>query len=124
MYMARFHDPEGTCHGIPTFNFRCAPSGYATKRQLAAQGLRPGETQPAAQIVWRRGRRVAYLYTTALAEKKTPATPGQLRAVAAALAARRTCGTCRVERPYYIPTRYGECLDCVGVLLCILICLM
>ncbi|EFG09306.1 Hypothetical protein SCLAV_4232 [Streptomyces clavuligerus] len=36
------YDPDGARHGIPTFPWRCAPDGYATRRQLRADGLRPG----------------------------------------------------------------------------------
>ena len=37
-----------------------------------------------------------------------------LNAIAKALRARRTCPTCRAEKPYYIPRSLGECLDCTG----------
>lgn len=41
------YDPTGSVHGIPTFPWRFAPDGYATRRQLRARGLRPGG-QPVA----------------------------------------------------------------------------
>ncbi|MEU4165125.1 MULTISPECIES: RRQRL motif-containing zinc-binding protein [Micromonosporaceae] len=111
---AAFYDPEGTRYGIPTFWWRGAPAGYATVRQLRAQGLRPGGQEPAAQILWRGvgGERVAYLYKVDQAAKKRTATPAQLAAIGKALTARRTCPTCQVVRPYYIPRSLGECLEC------------
>ena len=67
-----------------------------------------------AQILWRhkKERRVAYLYDINHARTKRTATPAQLVAIGKALLARRTCQTCRQVKGYYIPRRYGECLDC------------
>jgi hypothetical protein len=107
-----FYDPDGTRYGLPTYPYHWAPTGLLTVRQLRAQGLRPGGQQPAAQIIWRKGKRVAYLYLTALALPKRTATPAQLTALAAALRARRTCPTCGLERAYCIPRSRGECNDC------------
>lgn len=61
-----------------------------TRRQLAALGLRPGGQAPVAQILWRKGGRVAYLYDIALALPKRKPTAKQLDALAKALRARRT----------------------------------
>ena len=47
-----------------------------------------------------------------LAQPKRTATPAQMRALAAATRARRTCPTCRIVRPYIIPRSLGECLTC------------
>ena len=109
-----FYDPTGIRFGLPTYPYRGAPDGYATARQLRAAGLRPGGQPVAAQILWRHaaGRRTAYLYPTAGALPKRTATPAQRRAIAKALLARRTCRSCGRIRDYYIPRRYGECLDC------------
>ncbi|WP_033345603.1 RRQRL motif-containing zinc-binding protein [Catenuloplanes japonicus] len=112
---AVFHDPEGERHGgLPTWWWRGAPDGYATRRQLRARGLRPGGQPIAGQVKWSGvgGVRTAYLYRIDLALPKRPASPAQLRAVAGALAARRVCRRCRVLRPYYIPRSLGECLTC------------
>ena len=111
---AVFHDPDGTRYGIPTFWWRGAPAGYATLRQLRAAGLRPGGQPIAAQILWRGigGVRVAYLYRLELAKPKRTATPRQCVALDRALRARKTCPTCHVVRPYYIPRSLGECIDC------------
>lgn len=108
----QFYDPAGTYYGIPTYPYRWAPEGLLTIRQLRARGLRPGGQEPVAQIFWRRGLRVAYLYREDQALPKRTATPAQLAAIGKALQARRTCSTCHQVKPYYIPRRYGECLAC------------
>lgn len=110
-----FYDPDGQHHGLPTYPYRYAPAHLATTRQLRVAGLRPGGQAITGQILWRRrGRlRVAYLYDITKAKAKRTATPQQRIAIERALVARRTCPTCRNLRPYYIPRRYGECLDCV-----------
>ncbi|GLZ02433.1 RRQRL motif-containing zinc-binding protein [Actinoplanes sp. NBRC 103695] len=114
---ARFFDPEGTRYGLPTFWWQGAPDGYATRRQLAARGLRPGRQPIAAQILWQGvgGTRAAYLYRLDLARPKRPASAAQRRAIAAALRARRTCPTCRTICDYYIPRSLGECLTCADL---------
>jgi hypothetical protein len=111
----RFYDPTGEQYGIPTFPFKMAPSGLATVRQLRADGLRPGGQAVAAQLIWRKGKRTAYLYRTDLAVPKRTATPAQRAAVDKALIARRTCPACAELKPYYIPRRTGACLDCAAV---------
>ena len=113
MYI-EFYDPAGVRYGFPTYPYRGAPDGYATVRQLRAAGLRPGGQPVVAQILWRhkKNKRVAYLYQLAAAKPKRTATPAQLAAIDKALAARRTCPTCGQVKDYYIPRRYGECLDC------------
>ncbi|MEU5724681.1 RRQRL motif-containing zinc-binding protein [Micromonospora sp. NPDC047738] len=111
---AAYFDPDGARYGIPTYWWRGAPPGYATRRQLAAAGLRPGGQPIAAQVLWRGvgGTRAAYLYRVDLARLKRTATPAQRAAIGKALAARRTCPTCRQVRSYYIPRSLGECLAC------------
>jgi hypothetical protein len=113
-YFVKFYDPDGTRYGLPTYPFHYAPKGLFTVRQLRAKGLRPGGQDITAQILWRRGKRVAYLYREDLAKPKRQATPAQQAAIAKALRARRTCVTCGTEKPYYIPRSFGECLDCHG----------
>ena len=114
MYI-EFYDPNGVRHGFPTYPYRGAPAGYATIRQLRAAGLRPGGQPVAAQILWRhkKTKRVAYLYRVTDAKPKRTATPAQQGAIEKALLARRTCPSCRQVKTYYIPRRYGECLDCI-----------
>ncbi len=110
-----FYDPNGDRFGLPTYPYRTAPTGLATIRQLRAAGLRPGGQDIAAQILWRRGKRVAYLYRIDLAKPKRTATPAQLAAIDKALTARRTCPTCHQVRDYCIPLSLGECVDCHDV---------
>lgn len=109
-----FYDPDGSRYGLPTYPYRKAPKHLATIRQLRARHLRPGGQHVVAQILWRHKKhhRVAYLYDTNHAKAKRTATPAQRAAIDKALSARRTCGTCRQVKDYYIPTRYGECLNC------------
>lgn len=83
-----------------------------TRRQMRAAGLAPGGALPVAQVVCRRGRRHALLYDPADLTPKRVATPAQLRAVAAALAARRWCPACRRDVGSCIPTSLGRCVDC------------
>ena len=110
-----FYDPTGATYGIPTYPFKMAPDGLATVRQLRARGLRPGGQTIAAQLIWRRGDRRAYLYRIDLAKPKRQATTAQRAAIDKALTARRTCDVCGHIRPYYIPRRTGACLDCAEV---------
>jgi len=107
-----FYDPTGARYGLPTYPFKFAPAGLATTRQLRARNLRPGGQDIAAQIMWRKGKRVAYLYRIDAANPKRTATPAQRAGIQRALQARRTCPTCTQVKDYYIPRRYGECLDC------------
>ncbi|MCO8276509.1 hypothetical protein M1L60_38625 [Actinoplanes sp. TRM 88003] len=111
---ADFHDPEGDRHGLPTYWWRGAPEGFATRRQLRARGLCPGRQPIAAQILWAGvgGVRAAYLYRLELARPKRPASRAQLAAIRAALTARRTCKRCGQVRGYYIARSFGECLTC------------
>jgi hypothetical protein len=97
---------------FPSFQWLCAPAGLATRRQLATLGLRPGGMEPVARIVWRHGERVAYLFPIHLAVPKRPATPAQLRALAAAMRARRTCRACGRDAGYCLPRSWSGCLDC------------
>ena len=107
-----FYDPTGAKYGLPTYPFKMAPTGLATLRQLRADGLRPGGQSVAAQLMWRKGKRVAYLYRIDLALPKRQATPAQRAALDKALTARRVCPDCGRLQSYYIPRRTGACLDC------------
>ncbi|GLW30168.1 RRQRL motif-containing zinc-binding protein [Actinoplanes regularis] len=111
---AAFHDPDGARYGIPTYWWRGAPAGYATRRQLRERGLCPGGQPIAAQILWRGvgGVRAAYLYRLDLARPKRTASPAVRAALAKAMRARRTCSTCRTVRPYCIPRSLGCCIEC------------
>jgi hypothetical protein len=112
----RFFDPQGTRFGVPTYPWRLAPDGLLTRRQLRAEGLHPGGQPVAAQIMWCSRLcpepRVAYLYRRELARHVRPLTPAKAAALAAALAARRTCPACRRDVGYVLPARYGTCVPC------------
>lgn len=73
--------------GVPVFAWRCAPSHLRTRRQLAADGLRPNG-QDIAALIERPRRRgeplTAYLYDIRLAAAKREASPAQLEALARA----------------------------------------
>ena len=118
------HDPAGDRHGgLPTWPWRMAPDGLATRRQLASAGLRPAGQAPAGQVCWtsrrysagRRPRtRFALLYRVELAAPRREPSTAQLVALAKADAARRTCPSCGTSRGYVIPRSLGECPDCAG----------
>ncbi|MEC4014933.1 RRQRL motif-containing zinc-binding protein [Streptomyces sp. H27-D2] len=114
---SRFYDPHGTRYGIPTFPFQLAPDGLATRRQLRAEGLRPGGQDIAAQVLWssrRYGRtvRAAYLYRLDRAKPVRPMTPAKWAALAKANGAQRLCPECRRDAGYRIPTSLGRCTPC------------
>ncbi|MEW2571779.1 RRQRL motif-containing zinc-binding protein [Streptomyces sp. NPDC047070] len=109
------YDPNGARHGIPTYPWRYAPDGYATRRQLRARGLRPGGQPVAGQVLrprYRRGPLVAYLYRLDCAKPVRPMTPARWAALAKANAARRTCPVCRCDAGYVIPLSLGMCVPC------------
>ncbi len=107
------YDPTGAYHdGMPTYPYRLAPRGLATRRQLRRLDLRPAGQPIAAQILWRQGTRVAYLFRIDLAQPKRSPTAAQLGALDKAMQARRTCPTCTQVKDYYIPRRLGHCADC------------
>ncbi|MER6911126.1 RRQRL motif-containing zinc-binding protein [Streptomyces sp. NPDC000594] len=112
---ADLYDPTGAQHGIPTYPWRCAPEGLASRRQLRALGLRPGGQPVAGQVLRprrRRGPLTAYLYRIDRARPVRPMTPARRAALDAAMRARRTCPVCRADRGYCIPTSLGMCPHC------------
>ncbi|MFD7163121.1 RRQRL motif-containing zinc-binding protein [Streptomyces violascens] len=114
---AKCFDPTGARYGIPTFPWKLAPDGYATRRQLRAQGLRPGGQPVAAQLMRRSRRRkagvsIAHLYRVELALPVRPMTSRKWGALALAMLARRTCPECRVVYSYCIPRSLGMCVLC------------
>ncbi|QIY64644.1 RRQRL motif-containing zinc-binding protein [Streptomyces sp. RPA4-2] len=114
---SKCYDPSGTRFGVPTFPWRFAPDGYATRRQLRDRGLRPGGQPIAAQVIRRhRGRKsgvqVAYLYRVDRARPVRPMTSRKWGALALAMLARRTCPQCQSDAGYVIPTSLGTCVSC------------
>ncbi|MFJ3655489.1 RRQRL motif-containing zinc-binding protein [Streptomyces nigra] len=110
-------DPAGARFGIPTYPWRFAPTGYATRRQLRASGLRPGGQPVAAQVMRSQrsrkgGVQVAYLYRVDRAKPVRPMTSRKWGALALAMLARRTCPQCRITYSYCIPTSLGMCVSC------------
>ncbi|MFJ8746651.1 RRQRL motif-containing zinc-binding protein [Embleya sp. NPDC127516] len=105
---------ETTETGIEVYAYRHAPWYLLTRRQLRRLGLSPGKGRQeiAAEIRWRRGLRVAYLFDVGRAERVRPMTKAQARALDAAMRARRTCAGCRVVQDYCIPTSRGMCVPC------------
>lgn len=85
------HWPGRLDGGLPTFPFRLAPEGLATRRQLRDRGLCPGGHEPWARLEWSRGRRHAWLYVIAWAKPSRRSTPAQLVSLDKAMRARRTC---------------------------------
>ncbi|WBP92063.1 RRQRL motif-containing zinc-binding protein [Kitasatospora cathayae] len=107
-------DPSGEHHGgLPTWPWRYADPGLHTRRQLRALGLRPGGQEPAAQVVCRKGRRIAYLYRIDQALPVRPMTPGRAAALDRAMAARQTCPLCRTRYDACLPLKtLGSCVPC------------
>ncbi|MEU0128652.1 RRQRL motif-containing zinc-binding protein [Streptomyces sp. NPDC006289] len=101
--------------GLPVYRWRLAPPGYATFRQLRAQGLRPGGQDVVAVLERprkRRGPLVAYLYRIDRAKPVRPMTPSRGVALAKANAARQVCPNCHRDAGYRIPTSLGMCVTC------------
>lgn len=113
---AKCFDPSGARYGLPTYPWRMAPDGLATRRQLRAQGLRPGGQPVAAQVMRfnRRtgGPRVSYLYRLDLAKPVRPMTSRKWGALALAMLARRTCPVCGLVFEYCMPRFLGMCVLC------------
>ncbi|MGW1099155.1 RRQRL motif-containing zinc-binding protein [Streptomyces sp. NPDC002455] len=100
---------------VPVYRWRLAPPGYATLRQLRAQGLRPGGQDVAAVLERprkRRGPLVAYLYRIDQAKPVRPMTPARWAALAKANAAQQVCPNCRRDAGYRIPASLGMCVPC------------
>lgn len=106
------HVPGRKRGDLYVFGFRQAPAGLATRRQLRAMGKRPGGQEVTALIEWRRGRRWAGLYRIDQARPVRLVTEAQRAAIAAALAARRTCRSCGQDAGYYLPRAIGQCWPC------------
>ncbi|WP_304941229.1 RRQRL motif-containing zinc-binding protein [Streptacidiphilus neutrinimicus] len=105
--------------GIPTWRRKLGPdkTEMATRRDLRAMGLRPGGQPVCGQLVWRsklsRGEEVfAYLYRVDLAKPVRPMTPAKQAALDRAMAARRTCPRCKVQKEACISKKLGCCVDC------------
>lgn len=107
-------DDNDETETVPVYDFGQAPRELATRAQLCAANLRPGQQPIAARLRWRHGTRFAHLYRIDRAEPKRQLTPAQIAATERAKQRRRTCPSCGQHRPYLIPRRLGECLDCAA----------
>ncbi|MFF4866807.1 RRQRL motif-containing zinc-binding protein [Streptomyces sp. NPDC001231] len=88
-------------------------TGLATRRQLRAMGLSPGGHDPAAVLVWRSGKRKAWLYRIDLAKPKRKPTLAQEAALDKAMASRQTCPVCKRRFHACLPLKtLGSCLEC------------
>jgi hypothetical protein len=110
---------RGTWDGIPILTWGWADRRVlATRRQLRAMDLAPGGHDPVAALVFRHrkpGRRTEYsrLWLIERAVPKRVPTTAQLRAVRAALIARRTCtGPCGQVQQRCVSTTSRMCTDC------------
>jgi hypothetical protein len=107
----------------PLYPWRSAPGHLATRAQLREMGLRPGRQGVQALVVWnsRRGgrprvdgRRYAQLYDVGRARPRITMSDRRAAALAAALAARRTCPSCGIDRGYVPSARLGKCNVCAA----------
>jgi len=98
--------------GMPAFRFRWAATGLATRRQLRAEGLCPGRNPPYGLLVWRSGRRFAYLYRTDLAKPTRVPTAAQQATLRKAMGARRQYAACQEDVGYCVPTSTRTCWAC------------
>lgn len=98
--------------GLPTFPFRMAPEGLATRRQLRESGLCPGGQPVVAQVVWAGGRQWAGLYRVDLARPKRIPSLQQSAAITKATAARRQCRACSRDLGYHQPRALRMCWIC------------
>lgn len=110
---------RGTWDGLPILTWGWANRQVlATRRQLRAMNLAPGGRDPVAALVFqhrRPGRRVEFARLWLIDQavpKRIPST-AQLRAVRAALIARRTCtGPCGQVQPQCVSTTSRMCSGC------------
>jgi hypothetical protein len=108
---------RGRHYGLPLLFWGDAPrTKLATRRELAALGLRPGGHEPVAYLRFRCRRAYttvyAELYLIAAAKPKRPATPAQHTAIAKANLARRICDRCGRDAGYIVPREHRLCDRC------------
>ncbi|MFB8007533.1 RRQRL motif-containing zinc-binding protein [Nocardia sp. NPDC056000] len=97
---------------IPEYPWRCAPRHLRTRRQLAADGLRPNGQDIAGRIRYRRwGRQqFTYLYDVELAAPKRVPSPAQLAALRKATREHQLRAAERhgIDRSAFDPDRAGR----------------
>ncbi|WRZ96411.1 hypothetical protein OHB54_46540 (plasmid) [Streptomyces sp. NBC_01007] len=105
---------------LEAYDWRTAPEGLATRRQLRAQGLRPAGQTPielrCRKCLYYPERvctRPTFLYRIDRAKPVRPMTLAQERALDRAMEARQRCPKCRRRYHHVIPLRrLGSCLEC------------
>lgn len=89
-----------------------APPNLKTRKQLAAEGLRPNRgVKPVGRIEWKQGKKWADLFSTEDATKKRAPSPAQLEAIAARQLKARTCPGCRTVFSHHLGRRW-DTEDC------------
>jgi hypothetical protein len=115
-------DPEAS---TPVYPWGGAPEHLATRAQLAQRGLRPGRQGVQALVLWRSrrggrprvdGYRYAALYDIGRARPRIAMSERRAVSLAAALAARRRCPNCHIDRGYVPSVRLGVCNVCADEL--------
>ncbi|GAA1221116.1 RRQRL motif-containing zinc-binding protein [Prauserella alba] len=108
---------RGTHDGLPLLSYGIAPRDkLATRRQLRTMGLRPGGQEPVALMYFRcraAGKLVfAELFLIERAKSVRPMTLAKHRALAKAMAARRTCRQCGELCEVELPRTNRVCEPC------------
>jgi hypothetical protein len=109
--------PAGPAADPPLYPRKGAPPSPAARSRLRATGLRPGRQGVQALVVWRSrvdGLRCAGLSAVGLARPRITLTSAHAAALAAAMAARRTCPRCSTGRGPVPSARPGKCNDCAA----------
>jgi hypothetical protein len=112
---------RGTHWGLPLLSWGLAPTDkLATRRQLAAMGLRPNGQEPVAYMYFRyrpaHRQVLAELFLISGAAPKRTATPAQRTALAKANLARRICRECGRDAFYVTPREWGRrCESCWAI---------
>ncbi|MFE2823481.1 RRQRL motif-containing zinc-binding protein [Streptomyces sp. NPDC059271] len=105
---------------VESYDWRIAPKGLATRRQLRALGLRPAGQTPVVlrcrkcrNFPDRTCTRPTFLYHIDLARPVRPMTLAKEKALDRAMEARQRCPLCRRRYHACIPLRrLGSCLEC------------
>ncbi|WP_239154383.1 RRQRL motif-containing zinc-binding protein [Amycolatopsis sp. FDAARGOS 1241] len=108
---------RGTWCGKPLLSHGIAPRDkLATRRQLRAQGRRPGGQDPAAFLYFRcrKAAKIVYadLYLIEHAKPVRPMTPAKEAALDKAMTARRTCRECGETGWAELPRAHRTCEPC------------
>ncbi|TCP56977.1 hypothetical protein EV191_101927 [Tamaricihabitans halophyticus] len=108
---------RGKLDGLVLLSWGIGPRDkLATRRQLRAQGLRPGGQDPVALLYFRCRRACKQVFAELfLVDKAMPVrqmTPAKWAAIDRALAARRTCRECDEDTGIELPKAHRTCEPC------------